>query len=508
MNTDLSIFSLFKNSSLNIDQSVIDYRNNKNKHYFSQLRPETVGILFDVNNYLVEAVLLAKDYPSSKFIWVVSDSFSLSKCQDLIEAFKLENISCLSSDRVETIKNILNDLVVSYLRIENITKQEKDLINFIVEQKKDDVFIAATGCHSDESDFIISLKSKGVRYHITVDGEVFVNTNNAKYAIQLSVVVPVFNVEKYLAQCLTSIAEQKGIEIEILVINDSSTDDSVAIADECAKKYSNIKVFTKPNGGCASARNYGLARANGKYVTFVDSDDWIAPHMYADLIKRAELSNADVALSRFVKYYELDRKQYVEPENITCRDGIFEGVVTNKSSLHWLQPAIWRGIYSREFLQGNAIYFPEEIKRFDDLYFAFRVYSQADTVVCSPNSYYHYRLGRVGQDVAIDDERMFVHFEIFNLLKQFIKDQGSSHHEFNLKLVEMASHQWAFSKIKQSLKVQYLKRWANAFSETIFVSKTSVLLHFFRYYGKSRACKVLLLIFFNKINKIFFGNNS
>ena len=113
---------------------------------------------------------------------------------------------------------------------------------------------------------------------------------------QISVIVPIYNVEKYLAKCIDSIINQTLTNIEIILVNDGSTDNSRKIIDKYDKKDSRIKVIHKKNGGQGSARNAGLDIAKGEYIGFVDSDDWIDSNMYENLYNAAISNNADIVV--------------------------------------------------------------------------------------------------------------------------------------------------------------------------------------------------------------------
>ena len=106
--------------------------------------------------------------------------------------------------------------------------------------------------------------------------------------MKVSVIVPVYNVENYLEKCLTSLVNQTLKDIEIIVVNDGSTDNSQKIIDRYEKKYSNVKAYVKKNGGVSDARNYGINKAKGKYIAFVDGDDYVDEMMYEKMYKKAE----------------------------------------------------------------------------------------------------------------------------------------------------------------------------------------------------------------------------
>lgn len=113
---------------------------------------------------------------------------------------------------------------------------------------------------------------------------------------KISVIVPVYNVAPYLKKCVDSIINQTFTDIEIILVDDGSTDESGTICDQYAQKDSRVKVIHKPNGGLSDARNSGLEVCSGEYIGFVDSDDWISPDMYETLIHFAVKEDLDVAM--------------------------------------------------------------------------------------------------------------------------------------------------------------------------------------------------------------------
>lgn len=113
---------------------------------------------------------------------------------------------------------------------------------------------------------------------------------------RISIIVPVYNTSKYLEKCLNSLINQTYKEIEIIVVNDGSIDNSLEIANEIAKKDSRIKIYSKENGGLSSARNYGIEKSTGKYIGFVDSDDYVRKDMFEILMDMIESNNAQMSI--------------------------------------------------------------------------------------------------------------------------------------------------------------------------------------------------------------------
>ena len=111
---------------------------------------------------------------------------------------------------------------------------------------------------------------------------------------KISIIIPVYNVEKYLDRCIDSIINQSLKDIEIILVDDGSPDNCPQLCDEWAKKDSRIKVIHKENAGLGMARNTGMQHATGEYIAFIDSDDYVDLDMYAKLLEKAELHNADI----------------------------------------------------------------------------------------------------------------------------------------------------------------------------------------------------------------------
>ena len=122
--------------------------------------------------------------------------------------------------------------------------------------------------------------------------------------MKVSVIVPVYNTEKYLEKCLDSLVNQTYQDIEIIIVNDGSTDKSEEIIKEYIKKYHFVKYFKKKNGGLSSARNYGIDKANGDYLLFIDSDDYVEKEMIQKMYEKIIQENSDIVVCEFSYIYE------------------------------------------------------------------------------------------------------------------------------------------------------------------------------------------------------------
>jgi glycosyltransferase involved in cell wall biosynthesis len=266
--------------------------------------------------------------------------------------------------------------------------------------------------------------------------------------------------------CLSSLVAQTLASLEILVVNDGSPDGTGDKARAWQNKFADlIRVIDKPNGGCASARAAGLRAARGEFVGFVDADDWVDPPMYETLLAATAESDAEIAQCGYSEAFS-DGSLVPAREEVVIsglqRDNFC--IIDDPLTLLPLRPTIWRRIYRREFLQQNKIQFPEHIRRFDDLPFQFETFVCARRVAVVPGSYYAYRQDRPGQDIAVRDERFFVHLEIFDWLESRLSDRLNLAIERHLFRAELCSHVWALRKIEKGLRKQYYRAAVNHLS--------------------------------------------
>ena len=217
---------------------------------------------------------------------------------------------------------------------------------------------------------------------------------------KISVIVPVYNVEKYLRQCLDSIVGQTFDDIEIIVLNDGSKDSSLEIINEYAAKDARFKVIDKPNEGYGKTMNRGIEAATGEYIGIVESDDWIEPNMYETLHGIAKVHDVDVVKSSFIRFnVESGKDESVLeiPEQITER--VFDPC--QNPEVFILQPSIWSAIYKRVFLNDKEIRFLETPgAAHQDTAFNIKIWAMADSVYLTQKPLVHYRVGRPGQSIG------------------------------------------------------------------------------------------------------------
>ena len=199
--------------------------------------------------------------------------------------------------------------------------------------------------------------------------------------MKLSVIVPVYNTEKYLSRCLDSILNQSFKNIEIIIVNDGSIDNSVKIIEEYQKKFkSQIKFIDKKNGGQGSARNVGIKHASGDFIGFVDSDDFIDLNMYDEMINLAEKNKSDIVICNLKDYYELSNDEkdvdLCLNSDVTINEAILKSV-----------PSVVNKIYKKELF--NNISFNENIW-YEDFPFSISILSKANKINFINKSFYYY----------------------------------------------------------------------------------------------------------------------
>ena len=201
----------------------------------------------------------------------------------------------------------------------------------------------------------------------------------------ISVIIPVYNVEQYLPACLDSLLPQSYRELEILLIDDRSTDSSGAICDTYAKKDYRIRVIHQKNGGAANAKNTGLRAATGKYLTFLDSDDYLEPDAYKYMLNRMKETGADVVQCAFRLVYVDESQDAVmakEPAVYGTQDYLLQ------YTKDWTCGLLWDKLYRRELFQGILF---EEGHKIDDELFTYQGMMNAQKVLRDPKIIYNYR---------------------------------------------------------------------------------------------------------------------
>lgn len=203
---------------------------------------------------------------------------------------------------------------------------------------------------------------------------------------KISVIIPVYNVEKYLAQCLDSVIGQTYKNLEIICVNDGSTDGSLKILEQYARQDARIRIINQKNAGLNGARNTGLRNVTGAYITFLDSDDWLDLNWIEKAHAVAVSNNAELVKSGYLHHYE-DR---IEPDDINdtidkkARQGQHLGV--NENNI-----VVWATLYDAAFIRKNNLYFDVAIWKHEDILYTLQATFLANKILPLAGTYLNYR---------------------------------------------------------------------------------------------------------------------
>lgn len=283
---------------------------------------------------------------------------------------------------------------------------------------------------------------------------------------KVSVIVPVYNVEDYLAMCLDTIINQTFKDIEIICVNDGSTDDSLNILEHYKNLDSRIKIISKENGGLSSARNAGMEIADGEYILFVDSDDWISSVAVESLYNNAINNNSDVVVFDFVWKNLFDNKFLIL--TINNYGNTYENKPFNKDMMGPLAykeipVSTWSKFYKKEFLLKNDISFFEDMI-FEDIPYWASVFVNAERITYLPKPLYFYRKDRDGAITSQKGKEIFDVFKGYDRVEKVFKDSGYwDKYKLSINLLKILDFQKKYYEIKPEFKEEFFNVAKNEF---------------------------------------------
>lgn len=304
------------------------------------------------------------------------------------------------------------------------------------------------------------------------------NVNAATYVsgrrAGLDIAIAAYNAKDYLIECATSLLCEGRDDIRVIIVDDGSSDGSGEMAAAHFRDEPRVRVETKPNGGCASARNYGRLMSDATHITFVDADDFVSENFFADLYDLALYSGCEITQGGF-DFYDESRP---DPYYPSYEEETFKDVPRNRFGgqpvikLHALdiikgQPSIWRKVYRRDFLDAKDIYFPENIRAYDDYIFQMFSLTAARDILMLPEHKYHYRQ-HPAQDIRQGDERHFYMLYMFRLLVRRAVGEGWQDFRPYAELI-IDSIDWSSKILRPDLVDSFLKASARM---CVGISKT------------------------------------
>lgn len=280
---------------------------------------------------------------------------------------------------------------------------------------------------------------------------------------ELTIIVPVYNVEKYLSQCLDSILRQKYRNFEILCVNDGSTDNSSSILNHYAAKDQRIKIITKANGGLSSARNAGIEKAHGNLIGFVDSDDYIHPNMFSLLVNsiknwKSDLSVCGVHICPEDKNTDKNRIKNFTNFFSLPSTGHY---ATCSLAYNSLNCCAWNKVYRTDIIQENNLTFPEGLLYEDSCFFRSYII-KCSTFSIVKDSLYHYRIreGSISSSQGKNAKKIWDHFWCVDAtLSRLLTSDHATISQWIPEFATFACVEFlnTYSLIKEEEKHQFLK---------------------------------------------------
>ncbi len=241
----------------------------------------------------------------------------------------------------------------------------------------------------------------------------------------LSVVIPVYNVDGYISECLESILNQSFKDLEVICVNDGSDDNSLEILNYYKKLDSRIVIIDKSNEGSGVARNYGLSIARGEYIYFADGDDLLVDNALELMIKTADEKHTDILIFGAYSYYGGKRKIGGYSADKLPKRYLNKVFSSNdiKRTIFRFPSTAWTKLYRREFLTKNNIKF-QEIRAGQDQLFFFHSMIKADRIAILPKNLYCYRKNRCGSVTACKKKENYSPIYVFTAIEKLLKDEG------------------------------------------------------------------------------------
>lgn len=257
---------------------------------------------------------------------------------------------------------------------------------------------------------------------------------------KVSIIVPIYNVEQYLNKCIDSLLNQTLQDIEIILVDDGSTDNSGEIAKNFAEKNPNkIKYYRKENGGLSDARNYGIPYATGEYIAFLDSDDYIEKNAYEEMYNKAIEENSDYVECDFI--WEYPNKSKIDKQ---------EYYFGKKEMMKNVRVVAWNKLIKRELITTNNIFFPKGL-RYEDVEFTYKLIPYLDRTSYVSKPFIHY----IQRENSIANKQNERNIEIFTVLDNVIQyyKENKLYNEYEEELEYIYTRYSLCSSLKRICKI-------------------------------------------------------
>ena len=275
---------------------------------------------------------------------------------------------------------------------------------------------------------------------------------------KVSILVPAYNVERFVEQCMDSLVNQTLRDIEIIVINDGSTDSTKVILERYAAEDARVILVDKQNSGYGDSMNIGLQKARGEYVGIIEPDDFAETFMFEKLYGAAKANDLDIARGNYYILYTETGEEVGTDHTYVPADEVIDP--KDVKHIFFQPPSVWANIYRRSFLSDNGIGFlPTPGASYQDTSFTFKVYSSANRFMMIPDRVMHYRI-HPGSSTTQNAKKMFAICDEYNEIWRYIGEKGLIDRYCLLGLVlQYNGYQWNYKRLDDDSKKQFLVRW-------------------------------------------------
>lgn len=284
----------------------------------------------------------------------------------------------------------------------------------------------------------------------------------------VSLLVPIYNVERYLRECLESARLQTLESIEVICINDGSTDGSKAIIEEYVARDSRFHLIDKENSGYGASMNVGLEVATGRYIGILESDDFFERNALELLYNAAEECDAQVAKSNFWFYWSdpEEKNEFFELVTQSMANRLVNP--QNETGIFYLKPSIWSALYRKDFLDANRIRFLETPgASYQDAGFNFKVWASADRVTYLHEAVIHYRQDNEASSVNSPSKVYCVCDEYEEMNRFLANHPEKSYLKAVQEKMKYDSYMWNYERLSDSLKKEFIVRFSSEFERDI-----------------------------------------
>lgn len=299
---------------------------------------------------------------------------------------------------------------------------------------------------------------------------------------KISIVVPVYNVEKYLGECLESIVKQTLKDIEIICVNDGSTDNSLDIIKAFAQNDERIKIIDKKNSGYGDSMNKGIKAATGEYIGIIESDDFVDADMFKSLYTLAKENDCDIVKSDWYNYWT---KGSIKEKNGRVKD--FNAKVTNVKEhpeILTLQPTLWSAIYKKQLI-SNIKFLTTPGASYQDTSVSFKLFASAHKILFTNKAYVYYRQDNVNSSINNPAKALYV-CEEYDEIDKFLSQHKDIKDIINTQklIAQYKAYRWTMKRIAPEYRKDFVMRVSQQFLQ--YNNNKELTKEFFNKYGKKK----------------------